>query len=106
MKAKDFILIALFLVGGFAFLYVTTKKENNTSTDHKLDSLYRSHEVLYNLDSIERRLTSRIIDSLNRRIDSVKADLKSIRINNERIKKQNDALIKKYEAIPINRPDF
>lgn len=105
MKAKDFVLIALF-IAGFAFLYVTTKKEMSLYTDHKLDSLYHSHQVLYNLDSIERRITEKIVDSLTHKIDSVKRDLKNIRATNERLHKQNEELIQKYKAIQVARPDF
>jgi hypothetical protein len=105
MKAKDFVLIAL-VIGGFAFLYITLKKETKVERDRAVDSLYRSHEVLIDMDSVERRIAKRIVDSVLLILEPVQRDLKRVRVSNDQLRKQNEELLKEYKSRPIDRPNF
>lgn len=105
MKAKDFVLIAI-VVLGFAFLYVTLKKETKAERDRAVDSLYRSHEVLIDLDSVERRITKRIVDSVTLILQPINKDLKRVKTSTDQLRKQNEELLKEYKSRPVTRPTF
>ena len=106
MKAKDFILIAI-VVLGFAFLYVTLKRETKAERDRAVDSLYQSHEVLINFDSVESAITQRIVDSVFKVIEPMKADLKKVRRDNDQLRKDNAELYEKYQRLgKTDRPTF
>jgi hypothetical protein len=105
MKAKDFILISVVILG-FAFMYAMTKKESKAERDHAIDSLYRAHEVLIDFDSIEQRITKNIIDSMMIEIGKTNKALKTIQQHNDQTRKQNEELVKKFNSLVVTRPDF
>jgi len=105
MKGKDFIIIAVFLAG-LAFVYFTSRKETTIARDRAIDSLYNSHDVLVNFDSVYQARTKKLIDSVYRDIHRINSNLKASNIKADKLAKQNEELLNRYRDLDIKRPDF
>lgn len=105
MKFKDLIFIVL-LIAACGFFYMLSKKENNTATDKKIDSLYRANTVLIHFDSVKTALRKELLDSVTVVINQLDKKLDLVHNENITIRKQNAELEKNYRSIIVDRPDF
>lgn len=105
MKFKDIVFIVL-LIAACGFFYMLSRKENNTATDKKIDSLVHAYHTVLHFDSVKTAMMKELLDSVHS--NNVTLDKKLDKLHNENatIRKQNAELEKNYRSLIVDRPDF
>lgn len=105
MKFKDIILVIV-IIGACLFIYKIARKEDRTDRNTAIDSLYRSHSVLINFDSVSSVMRKQILDSVRIITDAQAKKIDAVHKENLLIRKQNEILTDRYKSITVDRPDF